>query len=114
MPKPIEPGDPSKGLPVLPRPASEVLSAFGELHSYLTDMEWPQGGLIGEVQLSVRTRGCRVQAQLKLAGHGGLRLTADAVGVDEALFTLEAALNANPVPWERDPYPLGGAGGKKK
>lgn len=114
MPKPIVPGEGSKDLPAFPRQPSELLAALTELQSYLSDVEWPQGGLIGDVQLSIRTKGHRIQAQLKLAAHGGLRLTAEANGVDEALLTLEACLQAQTVPWERDPYPLGGAGGKKK
>lgn len=114
MPKPITPAEGGGGLPALPRTDASVLETFAELRSYMVDVEWPQGGPVGEVQLSLRSRGHRIIAQLKLAAHGGLRVTAEGTGVDDALFALEAALNAATVPWERDPYPLGGADKKKK
>jgi len=113
VPKPIVPSE-GDGLPALPRPPSDALGVFSEIHSFLTDMVWPDGTLVGDVQLSIRTRECRIVAQLKIAAHGGLRISAECVGIDEALTVLEAALNATPVPWERDPYPLGGAPKKKK
>ncbi len=113
MPKPILPSQ-GEGLTPLPGPPSDALGVFTELHSFLTEVVWPDGSLIGEVQLSIRTRNCNIVAQLKLAAHGGLRISAEARGIDDALTVLEAALNATPVPWERDPYPLGGGSKKPK
>jgi len=97
-----------------PRKASQVLKSFKELASFFAEVNWPDGNPIGNVQLSIRTRGPLVQAQMKLAANGGLRLSVEDANLDEALLALEAALTADPVPWEPDPYPLDGLGGKKK
>jgi len=51
---------------------------------------------------------------MKMAGHGGLRITVEDTNLDEALMALEAALTAEPPPWEPDPYPLDGHVTKKK
>lgn len=101
-------------VPYAPRKPSQALKAFRELNCYLADTVWPGGVPMGEVQLSLRTRNGRIVAQLKLQDHGGLRLSVEGSNVDDALAGLEAALSVDPAPWERDPYPLGGEGKKKK
>ena len=97
-----------------PRKASQVLARFKELASFLTDRAYPDGSEIGDVQLTLRTRGAVVLAQIKLGGQGGLRIQVEDSCVDEALLALEAALQASPTPWEPDPFPLNGALKKKK
>lgn len=113
MPRMIAPM-PEGDFPHPPRVPSKMLGKLKEVNSFLSDTLWPGGTAMGEVQLSIRTRGGRIVAQLKLADHGGLRVTVEQEDVDSALVALEAVLNAEPVPWERDPYPLGGTGKKKK
>lgn len=97
-----------------PRKPSQALKAFKSLNEYLSDAVWPDGTVMGNVQLSLRTRNGRIVAQLKLQDHGGLRLSVEGNHVDDALAGLEAALSVEPAPWERDPYPLEGATKKKK
>jgi len=112
MPKP--PGEQGSAPGIgKPRKESQVLKKFREIASFLTDVAYPDGTPIGNVQLSIRTRGPVIQAQLKLAGLGGLRINVEDVSADEALLALEAALTAEPVAWEPDPYPLDGQGKKK-
>lgn len=113
MPKPIDPNAPRAGVST-PRRPTKLLKGFPELASYLTDVSYPDGSPVGNVQLSVRTRGPLIVAQLKLAGMGGLRLQVEDSCVDDALVALEALLLAEPVPFEPDPYPLDGQGKKKK
>lgn len=96
-----------------PRPKSKLFEKFPELQGYLSEVAYSDGVKLGSVQLSIRTRGSQLVAQLKIADHGGLRLTAEERSVDDALVLLEAALTSTPVPWERDPYPLDGAVKKK-
>jgi len=97
-----------------PRKPTQMLKHLRELASFLTDFAYPDGTPIGNVQLAVRTRGPLVVAQLKLAGMGGLRMTVEETDVDAALIALEAALTADPQPWEPDPYPLDGGSKKRK
>lgn len=104
-------GEPGK---MKPRKLSQVFKNFKELSSLLTDFTWPDGTVLGNVQLTVRTRGPLVVAQVKLASMGGLRMTVEELCADDALVALEAALNADPAPWEPDPYPLDGGGKKRK
>jgi hypothetical protein len=113
MPKMPGPGagEAGKGKP---RKASQVLKNFKEVASLLTDFTWPDGTVMGNVQLTLRTRGPLVVAQMKLASLGGLRMTVEELCLDDALASLEAALNAEPSPWEPDPYPLDGGGKKRK
>jgi len=113
MPRAIGPM-PEGDIPYPPRVPSKVLLRFKELGEFLSSTLWPGGQAMGEVQFSLRTRMGRICAQLKLADHGGLRVTVEQEDVDSALVALEAALNAQPVPWERDPYPLGGLAKKPK
>lgn len=97
-----------------PRKESQVLKKLKEISSFLSDIYYPDGTPIGNVQLTLRTKGPLVVAQMKIAGMGGLRLTCEALHVDDALMGLEAALNSEPPPWEPDPYPLDGHSKKKK
>jgi len=113
MPKPPGEGASQPGVGK-PRKASQVFVKLKEVASFLTDVTYPDGTPIGNVQLSLRTRGPLVQAQLKIAGLGGLKVSVEDSNVDEALLALEAALQSEPVPWEPDPFPLDGGGHKKK
>lgn len=113
MPKPIGNTN-AEELKTAPRKKSAILGKLAEIASYLADTKYPDGSPVGSVQLSLRTRGPSIVAQLKLATLGGLRLQVEEANVDDALIALEAALNAQPVPWEPDPYPLDGTGKKKK
>lgn len=113
MPKPIDPNAPRAGVST-PRRASKFFKGFPELASYLTDVTYPDGTAVGNVQLTLRTRGPLVVAQLKLAAMGGLRLTVEDTNADDALVALEGLLLAEPVPFEPDPYPLDGQAKKKK
>lgn len=110
MPGAVASGD----LPPPPRKPSQAIKAFKEVNSFLSDALWPDGTVMGAVQLSFRTRMGKIVAQLKLADHGGLRITVEGDHLDDALAGLEAALSVEPVPWERDPYPLEQLRGKKK
>lgn len=113
VPKPIDPNAPKAGV-TTPRRPTKLLKGFPELASYLTDVAYPDGSPVGNVQLTVRTRGPLVVAQLKLAAMGGLRITVEDTCVDDALVALEALLLAEPVPFEPDPYPLDSMAKKKK
>lgn len=97
-----------------PRKPAQCFRGFKELNSFLADALWPDGAVMGAVQLSLRTRGGKIVAQLKLQDHGGLRLSVEGANVDDALAGLEAALSTDPAPWERDPYPLEGSVKKRK
>lgn len=110
MPGSVASGD----VPPPPRKPSQALKAFKEVGSFLADAVWPDGTVMGAVQLSLRTRAGKVVAQLKLADHGGLRISVEGDHLDDALAGLEAALSVEPVPWERDPYPLEGSVKKRK
>ncbi|HKY46321.1 MAG TPA: hypothetical protein VJM50_24725, partial [Pyrinomonadaceae bacterium] len=74
------------------RKASQVLAKFRELASFLTDRAYPDGSEMGDVQLTLRTKGPAVLAQLKITSNGGLRIQVEDESVDEALLALEAAL----------------------
>lgn len=113
VPKPIDPTAPKVGV-TTPRRPTKLFKGFPELASYLTDVAYPDGTPLGNVQLSIRTRGPLVVAQLKLAQLGGLRLTVEDTNADDALVALEALLLTEPVPFEPDPYPLDGQLKKKK
>lgn len=113
MPKPPD-GAAVEAARSKPRSPTKLFAKLPRVAEYLTDVTWPDGSPIGNVQLSVRTRGGLVVAQLKLAAMGGLRLSAEATCLDDALAALEAACNADPAPWEPDPYPLDGVVKKKK
>jgi len=97
-----------------PRKPSQALKAFKSVNEYLADALWPDGSVMGAVQLSLRTRAGRIVAQLKLQDHGGLRISVEGANVDDALAGLEAAVSVDPAPWERDPYPLEGGPKKRK
>lgn len=97
-----------------PRKPSQLMKGMKELNSFLSDALWPDGTVMGAVQLSIRTRNGRIVAQLKMADHGGLRLSVEGAHVDDALAGLEAALSVDPAPWEKDPYPLEGAVKKRR
>jgi len=97
-----------------PRKKTQIFGKLPEVASYLTDFSYPDGTPIGNVQVSFRTRGPLVVAQIKLAGLGGLRMTVEETDLDAALIALEAALSSEPAPWEPDPYPLDGMLKKKK
>lgn len=113
MAKPPSKDGPIAGVSV-PRKPSKLLGKLQEISSFLTDVSYPDGSAIGNVQLTVRTRGPLVLAQLKLASLGGLRLSVEDACVDDALVALEGLLLTEPVPWEPDPYPLDSHAKKKK
>lgn len=113
MPKPIAASGIVPGIPAVRKP-SQCLKAFKEVASYLTDVIWPDGTVMGGVQLSLRTRGNQIVAQLKLADNGGLRISVEGSNVDDALAGLEAVLSVATPPWEIDPYPLDASRKKPK
>jgi hypothetical protein len=113
MPKPPNQAQVEK-VKTKPRKATQVFAKFKEVAGYLTDQVYPDGTQMGDVMLSVRTKGPVVLVQLKIAAHGGLRLQVEDECVDEALLALEAALQADMTPWEPDPFPLNGNVKKKK
>lgn len=113
VPKPVTNTNALAGIPP-PRKPSQLLKNLKELNQYLSDATWPDGTVMGPVQLSLRTRGGVIVAQLKLGDHGGLRMSVEGSHVDDALAGLEAALSTEPAPWECDPYPLDGAKKKPK
>lgn len=97
-----------------PRKPSQMMKGLKEVNSFLSDALWPDGSVMAAVQLSLRTRGGKIVAQLKLADHGGLRLSVEGAHVDDAMAALEAVLSTEPVPWERDPYPLEAVAKKRR
>lgn len=113
MPKAITNTNALAGIPP-PRKPAQCFKGFKTLNEYLADAIWPDGTVMGAVQLSLRTRAGVIVAQLKLADHGGLRISVEGSNVDDALAGLEAALSTDPAPWECDPYPLDGAKKKAK
>lgn len=98
----------------MPRKPSKILGKMAELSSFLTEVQYADGTPIGNVQLSIRTRGPMLVAQLKMAAMGGMKLQVEDTSLDDVLAALEGLLMLEPVPWEPDPYPLDGGGKKKK
>lgn len=85
-----------------------------ELTGWLSDASYPDGKPVGMVQLSIRPKGAVYVVQLRVEDHGGLILTVEDPVVDDALVLLEASLTSDPIPWTRDPYPLGSVTKKRK
>jgi len=85
-----------------------------ELASWLSDATYPDGKPVGMVQLSMRPKGAVYVVQLRIEDHGGLIVTVEDASLDDALVLLEATLTSDPIPWVRDPYPLGSVTKKKK
>lgn len=113
MPKKPGEGGPIAGVSASRKP-TKILKGFGELASFLTDVTYSDGTPVGNVQLTLRTRGPMILCQLKMAAMGGMRLQVEDACLDDALVALEGLLLMDPVPWEPDPYPLDGGGKKKK
>lgn len=84
-----------------------------ELASWLCDGVYSDGSVKGEVTLTFKRNVTTITATLKVQ-DGGLCLRACGDSPDEALIALEVLLKAQKTPWERDPYPLGGGGKKRK
>lgn len=78
-----------------------------ELATWLCDGSYEDGAAKGEVTVTLRRNVTTISATLKIE-DGGLCLRASGDTVDDALVALELMLGASQVPWEVDPYPLGG------
>jgi len=96
------------------RTDAKMFVHFPELTSWLADGNFSDGKPVGMVQLSIRPKGMVYVVQLRVQDQGGMILTVEDPSLDDALMLLEAALVATPVPWSRDPYPLGISQSKKK
>lgn len=111
---PRMPGQDAGHAPGKGREVSKLLEKMHELQTWLCDVTFEDGTKVPEVQLSLRSRGSLFQAQLKVGVPLALRLSVEAPSVEKGLLALEGLLRADPVPWDTDPYPLGGEGKKKK
>lgn len=96
------------------RSKPKLFEKFPELSSWMSDAAYQDGKPVGMVQLSIRPKGAVFVATLRIQDQGGMMLQVEDVSLDDTLILLEAALMASPVPWSRDPYPLGQITGKKK
>lgn len=101
-------------LPLCPADPGKWAKIYPELASWLADAYYPDKKPIGQTQLSIRRQGNTMICQLKIEDQGGLKIEVRDENLDKALAALEVLLNGNPVPWQRDAYPLGGTGKKKK
>jgi hypothetical protein len=84
-----------------------------ELATWLCDGQYDDSQVKGEVTLTLRRNVTTIAATLKVE-DGGLCLRSVGDTPDDALVALELLLTAAKVPWERDPWPLGARGKKKK
>lgn len=102
-------------------PALSLLSAGAgswqklcpQLASWLCDGQYEDGSVKGEVTITLRRVVTTIHATLKVE-DGGVRLMANGDSPDDALVALELLLSNAKIPWEHDPYPLGGHKKKKK
>jgi len=101
-------------LPLVPADPGGWGKLYPELAGWLCDAYYPDKKPIGQTQLTVRRKGHHVVVQLKIADQGGLKVEAYDENLDKALGLLEAVLRGKPVPWQRDDFPLGQGGKKKK
>lgn len=113
MPRPID-LDKIGSMLVSKRDCGSMFAPMPELESWLRDVTYTDGTLMPEFQLSIRPRGVGYLVQLKVAGPAPVRLQVEDTSLELAFLALEHALSAPVVPWEPDPYPLGGTGKKKK
>lgn len=95
------------------RAKSKLLEKMPELCSWLSDGVYSDGKQVGMVQLSIRPKGSVYLASLRIQDQGGMVITTEEGTIEDALLLMEAALCASPVPWSRDPYPLGQISSKK-
>lgn len=85
------------------------------LSGWLCDAAYPDKTAIGQVQLQLKRDGSVLRATLKVADQAGLRVQSVGETPWDALVSLDLLLGSPSCPWERDPFPLGGApGGSKK
>lgn len=103
-----------KGAGLVGAEAGSWKKAFPELASWVCDANYPDGSPIGETQLTVRRRGGTLVGVLKIADQGGLKVEVQETQLDRLFAALEAMLTVKPVPWQRDSFPLGQGGKKKK
>jgi len=113
MPKPFT-GNPTEGTVLTGATKGGMAKNLPELMSWLCDASYEDGKPMGQVQVQLRRAGPLIVGVLKIADQGGLKLEVTDSSPDRALASLEAALSASPIPWQTDPYPLGGRTGKKK
>lgn len=78
-----------------------------QLAEWLCDACYDDNSAKGDVALTLKRDGGTVTAMLKIE-DGGLCLRASGDNPDDALVAIELMLNASPVPWEVDKWPLGG------
>jgi len=84
------------------------------LAGWLCDAAYPDGLPVGQVQLQLKREGSVIRSTLKIEDQGGLRCSAVGESPVEALACLDLLLGSSACPWERDAYPLGSKGAKKK
>ena len=112
MPRALS-GSIGEGLSVA-RSKSKHFDRYPELSAWLADGQYSDGKAVGMVQLSIRPKGSIYLVTLRIQDQGGMQITTEDAILEDALLLLEAALTASPVPWSRDPYPLGQISGKRK
>lgn len=76
------------------------------LAGWLCDTVYDDGGVKGEVTLSLKRKGSEVEALLKVE-DGALCMRARADTPDDVLAALELLLVTDRPPWEADSHPLG-------
>jgi len=89
-------------------------SGLKNLASWLCDAQYPDGEVMGQVQLQLRREGGIIRATLKIADQNGLKLSAIGESPSDALLALDLVLESPQAPWEKDPYPLATSRAKKK
>lgn len=81
---------------------------------WLCDSAYPDGELMGQVQLQLKREGTIIRATLKIADQGGLKVSAIGESPADSLLALDLVLESAQCPWEKDQYPLGTKAPKKK
>jgi len=89
-------------------------AGLSNVASWLCDAAYPDGELMGQVQLQLKREGSIIRATLKIADQGGLKVSAIGESPSDALLALDLVLESAHCPWEKDAFPLAAKGAKKK
>lgn len=89
-------------------------AGLSNVASWLCDAAYPDGELMGAVQLQLKREGTIIRATLKIADQNGLKVSAIGESPSDALLALDLVLESAQCPWEKDAFPLASKQGKKK
>lgn len=112
MPKAFT-GKPTEGVPLTGATKGGLAKQYPELWGWLCDASYEDGTPVGLTQVTLKRTGPHIVGVLKIADQGGLKVEVTDASPERTLASLEAALSASPIPWQTDPYPLGGAKKRK-